>query len=395
MNSLNKTLVRCPECGYSSDISDPSLFRGCPKCLLLGMSVNMAVELPLDVVERGILLGLSSKTNFSGIKKWSEALPVGGGSVMTLGEGNTPIVELQELAAKWGVNRVAAKIESVNPTWSHKDRLAATTVSLAAKLGESRVLAASTGNHGAALAAYCAKAGLDCIVYTVPDAPQLMLDFMRSYGAQTIQATSHEERYTLLASDVESNGGLVGTNAVFPPIGSHPVGVAAYKSIAYEVFSQYGREIPSVMVIPVAYGDCLAGVYEGFKELEQLELIDYIPRLVGVDSQGSLALSFKLGDIAAVKVRHSVALSLTTAQATHQSLLAIRASGGVAVTVSDAELVSAREMIAHSNGLLMEFSSASVFAALERLRDSIGLKPDDDVLLIVTSSGLKDISITT
>lgn len=182
------------------------------------------------------------------------------------------------------------------------------------------------------------------------------------------------------------------SNLTSPPIGSHPVAIEGCKTIAYELLEDLGGQIPDVVVVPVAYGDSLSGIFRGFRDLLDAGLTDRIPRLVAVEAYPSLtqALSEDASAPPFVDGSGSLASSVATPQGTFQSLRALRESGGVAVAVSNDEIERARTALREREGLLVEFSSAMPLAAVRKLAAEGSLSADECVVMLITSSGLKD-----
>ncbi|MFC7550250.1 pyridoxal-phosphate dependent enzyme [Plantactinospora sp. GCM10030261] len=384
--------LRCPRCGHRTSPDDLTFFRGCPVCAKDNVPVNYACDLPADQVTEALH---RARADRPGLWRWGDALPVAPDRPVSLGEGGTPLLPVPGLGSRLGHPRLYVKNESANPTWSHKDRLAALTVAAAAEVGATTVTAASTGNHGAALAAYAARAGLRCVIFTLASVPETMKTLMLAYGADVIAVPTSEDRYTLLAEGVERHGWYPGSNAVAPPVGSPPHGVDGYKTIAYEVFEQLGRAAPDVLVLPVAYGDCLAGVRRGFADLHTAGLIDRPPRLVGAEVfaalTGALARDTEDGpSLGPVGMRPTAAFSIAGAYATRQSVRAVRDTHGRAVNVDESALLRAQRALAATEGLFVEAAAAVSIAAAESLVRAGAIGAWESVVCLLTSTALKD-----
>jgi threonine synthase len=170
------------------------------------------------------------------------------------------------------------------------------------------------------------------------------------------------------------------------------VAIEGCKTIAYELVEDLGGETPDVVVIPAAYGDSLSGIFRGFEDLVAAGRLDRVPRLVAVEAYPSLtrALAEDAATPPAVEGAGSLASSVATPQGTYQSLRALRASGGLAVAVSNEETERARTELREREGLLVEFSSAMPLAAVRKLVADGVLSERERVVLLVTSTGLKD-----
>jgi threonine synthase len=154
------------------------MFGGCPCCARQGLAVNLTVDLDL-----GPLAGVTRDTFGRApdrLWRFRSLLPVRPARPVTLGEGATPLVHLERLGARLGLPRLYAKDESQNPTWSYKDRLCAVAVAHALAVGARVITISSTGNHGASTAAYAARAGLPCVIFTVASVPEPMKTLMQA-----------------------------------------------------------------------------------------------------------------------------------------------------------------------------------------------------------------------
>jgi threonine synthase len=186
-------------------------------------------------------------------------------------------------------------------------------------------------------------------------------------------------------------GFLPVSNLSNPPLGSHPVAIEGCKTIAYELVEDLGGA-PDAVIVPVAYGDSISGIYRGFRDLVEAGVLDRMPRLVAAEAYPSLSTALRENAELppAVEGSGSLASSVATAQGTFQALRAIRGSGGTAVAVSNEEVDRARTELREREGLLVEFSAALPFAAARKLADAGELAGDECVVALITSTGLKD-----
>ncbi|NJC65761.1 pyridoxal-phosphate dependent enzyme [Planosporangium flavigriseum] len=313
-----------------------------------------------------------------------------------MGEGGTPLLPVPRLGAALGVPRLYLKDETRNPTWSYKDRLAAVAISRAVADGAETVVVATTGNHGAAVAAYAAAAGLRCVVLTLESVPQTMKTLMQVYGAEVVALRAAPERWQLMAEAVRERGWVPMSGYRNPPVGSNPFGVDGYKTIAYELVEQLGTA-PDVVVVPTAYADGLAGIGRGFDDLRELGVIGRAPRLVAAESFGpysdALASGAELGG--PVPAGPTVAFSIGSPFGTYQGLAALRGSDGVGVAVpDDSEILDHQALVGRTEGLYLENASVVAVAAAGKLAHAGQLGPQETVVVIGSSTGLKDVGAT-
>lgn len=350
---------------------------------------------PRPVYDLRRLRGLET-TDDPGLFRYRRLLPVGEGPVVSLHEGDTPLVPVPGVGAHLGMSDVRVKDESRNPTWSYKDRLAAVAVTQALQHGGDTVVVSSTGNHGAAVAAYAARAGMRCVVLTLASVPLAMTTLMQSYGAITIALEAPADRWVLMRRMVEERGWVPMSGFVGPPSGSNPFGSDGYKTIAYELHAQLG-EVPDVVVTPVAYGDALAGIARGFSDLVELGISPRVPRLIAAEPFGAYQRAVREGFSAqaTVPAGQTVAFSIGSPYATWQGWDAIMRTGGNAqATGGDDAIMAAQQELASRDGLFLEASSATTVAVLPALLERGVIGADEKVVLIGTSTGLKDVPTT-
>jgi threonine synthase len=235
------------------------------------------------------------------------------------------------------------------------------------------------------------------VVVTFQGAAGPMVTQMRAYGALVLAVRDRAERWKLLEAGVRRFGWFPTSPFLAPVVGSNPLGVEGYKTLAYEVAEQLGWQAPDWCVLPVCYGDALYGMWKGFAELRRLGWIDRAPRLVAAEVYGSLTATLAAGGDALVDVprtHDTIAASIGATRSTYQALHAIRASGGTAVRVGDDELLAWQGRLAASDGLWAEPSAAAAVAAIRRLRDGSVIAAGDSVVAVLTAGGLKDAAPT-
>jgi threonine synthase len=286
---------------------------------------------------------------------------------------------------------LAIKNEAANPTWSHKDRGMSAALTKARELGANTVVIASSGNAGAAAAAYSARAGMECIVLTTVGIPPVMERLLAGVGATLIGYGSTADRNRMLYAAVTELGWYP---AAFTDdmVGGNPYGNEGFKSIAYELARDHGDQLQTV-VVPVSKADLMSGIGRGFQELHAAGLIAKMPALVAAEAATGAAFTMALSDPDPQAqertrvVRHeSPAWSIGNTYAFFQGLNVLRASEGGAMAVDQDRYLAERERVGHQNGLYVEISSAvAIAAAREIAADSSGL-----TVAISTSTGIKD-----
>jgi len=331
----------------------------------------------------------------SGMWRYFPLLPVlNRSSIVSLGEGGTPRLEAPGLGAVLGLEDLTLKDETRNPTGSFKDRMLAVGISRAKELGKTTVAVQSSGNVAAAAAAYAAKAGLKAKVFVPRSVPEEKLAQILMYGAELfrIDETSPSAVFDLMDEAAQRfDWHVVATTALY-----NPFTLEGSKTIAYELASG----VPDWLIVPVGGGGNLGSLWRGFCELSALGAIDRLPRLVGVQAEGcapfveavNLGLSWK--DAASRRwpeIRTVCgAIADDVVFDAHIALPAVVESGGVAIAVSDEETLEAEKLIASTEGLFVEPSSATAVAGLKRLIERGIIDPKTSVCCLATGTGFKD-----
>lgn len=385
--------IECLNC--DTEYGERLLVEGCPECRTEEFASNVA-----PTYDYGTLSEDLSRATFgeggSGVWAFPELLPASVDEAVTLGEGATPLLECPDLATEWGLGALHVKDESQNPTWSYKDRLSSVALTNAVEAGADVVTIASTGNHGASTAAYASRAGLECVIFTVPEVPSTMKTLMQTYGANVVATPTPEDRWTIMRECIEQFDWYPTGNYVSPPVGSNFYGIEGYKSIAYEICRDLDWSVPDWVVQPVAYADGLSGVWRGFEDLYELGFVDRTPRMVAVEPFGPLknALENDLDRVEPVEKGSTVAFSIGADVSTYQGLAALRESGGTAVTVDDDDLREAQVELGASTGIYAEASAIAAVSGVKTLVEEGRIASDDSVVAVSTSTGLKDTETT-
>jgi threonine synthase len=366
----------------------PPLTEGCP----VTSSTEIQYPLEVDYDYARVPLALFDQFPAAGLERWSPLLPPLAPG-LSMAEGGTPLLHAPQIASWAGFSGdLYLKDESRNPTWSHKDRLNLCAVSGAVAVNAPGVVVASSGNHGAAAAAYSARAGLPCVVLTSDSAPPAIQSFLLAYGAAVL-AVPTAERWPLLRGIVERMGFHPVSNRTQTHTG-HPWGPEGYKTIAYELYLQLGRRVPAAVVVPTGYAELLYGVWKGFRELQHLGVSHELPRMIACEpsARAPLAQAMQAGQHAMqVPATPTDAYAVAVTVSGYRGVVAVRESEGQVLAVSDEEMTHAQHAMARS-GMWAELSSAIGVAGVAQLAAS-GERFDGPVVAIVTSSGFKDIGV--
>lgn len=383
-------MLECLRCGKKTS-SDNEIYicRNCGGKLVINYNYDLISE---SIDKRK----LEKRSN--GVWKYKELLPVSNSeNMVTLGEGGTPLIKARNLSKELGIKNIWLKNETQNPTNSFKDRPMSVGVSKAKEFGAETLVTASSGNAAASLAAYSARAGLECYAFVPENTSEGKLAQLSIHDAIVIKAEyqgDDDPTYKLMKMGFENFG--------WHPIPScgafNPYQPEGSKTISYEVCEQLGWNSPDWVLIPVGAGTLLSGSAKGYFEFEELEIIDKVPKIVGIQPENCAPLvrGFKENidpyDIPPWRNPKTVAGGLIDPYPwdADTAIPAIKRSCGVAESVSDNDILSAEKILARTEGIFSEPSGVTGLAGLIRLVENGVIDRSDDIVVQITGGGLKD-----
>ena len=324
--------------------------------------------------------------------RWFELMPVRDASnIVTLGEGGTPMLRAPNLERSLGARTLYLKDEGQNPTGSFKARGLSAAVSRAKELGLTRLTAPSAGNAGGALAAYCARGGMESYVFMPEDAPP-------ANRAETALAGSHLTLVKGLISDAGrlSREKAAELNLFDVSTLREPYRVEGKKTMGYEIVQSLGWRVPEAIVYPTGGGTGLVGMWKAFSEMECLGWIGpERPKMIVVQSTGCAPLvrAFEQGARHAEPWENAqtIAAGIRVPSAVGDYLIldAVRESGGTAIAVTDEEILAGMREMATAEGVWSAPEGAATLVAYRKLRESGFLAPETETVLLVTGAGSK------
>ncbi len=381
--------LKCDHCGGT--FNDPALFV-CPDC---GFPISIAYH--YDEVASSIDKNSFESKELFGIWRYGKLLPdISTANKVTLGEGNTPLVECTTLAKKLRLHRLHAKLDSLNPTGSFKDRGSAVGVSFALQKRFNSVGCTSSGNMAASVAAYAAKADLRSYIFVPPHAPKEKLIQASTYGATALGTGEmpSEQRYDFTHDFGHKHG-------IFMINNNSPLRVEGQKTVAFEIWRDLVDDSPDWVVIPTSSGGNAYGIIKGFNELKMLDLVERVPRTLIAQSAGCapLARAFKEGKRTIERWNHpdSIASAILNPNppSGERILKALAEQRGAAEMASNEEIIQAMKDLATKEGIFCEPSSATGLAVVRKAVDNGVVSPDESVVLDVTGTGFKDLRVAT
>ncbi len=392
----NKYFFKCVKCHGSFHDLDDNWVK-CPSC-----EGPLTVEMSIDKLKSAITKKEFFNKQITSMWSFFEFLPLlNKKNIISLKEGNTPILKCKRLSSDLKLNNLFLKLEFLNPTGSFKDRQISLGISKAIELNKKRVITMSSGNVGASVSAYSARAGLRSIILIPSMAPEDKILQIKQYGGNVIKINSDSTKFISgiveKASKKFKMANLITASLYNPFINK------GAKTISYEIAIQmreFNLSVPDVLIIPVGGAGLLSSVYEGFKELFQLKFIDKIPRLIGVQPEGCApfveAIQKNLEPEYLFKHPWKSINTISTALADdipldcYTGIPAVKESGGNAIMVSDKETLNASMKLSTLEGIFAEPSSCTTIACIPKLLKNNQIKEDDIILCLITGFGLKD-----
>jgi len=378
---MNVTYLECSLTGERYEAGQPYNLSRAGKPLLVRYDVDAA---------KRTLTRESLASREAGMWKWRELLP-NDIEPVSLGEPETPIVALPNIAAREGASSVLVKDEGRLPTGSFKARGLAMAVTMAKQFGIERMAMPTNGNAGAALAAYGARAGMESIVICPAETPEINVTETAAYGARVYVADGQIDECGALVGKGAAEGLWFDCSTL-----KEPYRLEGKKVMGFELIEQLGWEVPDAIFYPTGGGTGLIGMWKGFDELEAAGLIgSKRPRMYAVQAEGCAPMvrAFENGDEFAERWENAatVATGIRVPKAVGDFLIlrAVRESGGAAIAVSEEAILQAVEDAARDDGFLFCPEGGAVLAAWRKAVGQGLVGKDERVVLFNCANGNK------
>ncbi len=378
--------LECSRCAWRGEDSESS------RCPLCGGTVLVSYADPAIVVQ----------PEQTGLWRYGAHLPLRDMRfAVSLGEGNTPLLRSSNLEQEIGVGELYFKVEGANPTGSYKDRIAAVGLSRLRELGKRAWAATSSGNAGAAMAAYGVHAGIDGYLFTLEKAARAKIAQIMAYGPNimAVEGLGYDPQVEITTWD--NIGQICRANEWMMLVTAHafsPHAMEGVKTISYEILEQLHGEVPDVVYVPVGGGGLCAAIWRGFAEWQAAGYVKRTPRIVAVQPSGCNAIhqawargDSKVEPIAAVTSAIS-GLQLAAPPDGELVLQTLAASNGWSVTIADDATYAAQAQLAKREGLFVEPAAAISLAGVAADRAAGRLRGDERIVCILTGVGFKDVT---
>ncbi|HEY8340755.1 MAG TPA: threonine synthase [Egibacteraceae bacterium] len=381
--------LQCRECGREVDLGAVHVCEFCFGPLEVVYDYDAVAR---DVTREAIAAGPLS------IWRYAPLLPVLPGSDpsqrVDLGAGFTPLVPAPRLGEALGLEDLWLKNDTVNPSFSFKDRVVSVALSAARSLGFDTAACASTGNLAHSVAAHAARAGMRAFVFIPADLEEAKVLATAVYGADVVAVKGSYDDVNRLCAEVAGEHGWAFVN-----VNVRPYYAEGSKTLGFEIAEQLGWTLPDHVVAPMASGSMLVKIDKAFGELVKVGLVDDKPwKVSGAQASGCAPIATALKDGSGVvkPVRpDTVAKSLAIGDPAdgYYALDAVRRTGGWMEDVSDAELVDAIELLARTEGIFGETAAGVTIAVLRKLVAQGRIEPSERTVAVVSGMGLKTLPV--
>ncbi len=400
---MNQSLVyQCSLCGAQYAVGEVEYV-----CSKHGDSGNLDILLDVEEVRRVVTPASVAASADGSLWRYLPLLPVADpGFVGTplRAAGWTPLYHAQRLGAALGLANVFVKDDGRNPTASFKDRASAVVVARAREIGASVVVTASTGNAGAALAGMAGAVGQPAVIFAPETAPAAKVAQLLIFGARVLLVHGNYDQAFDLSLEAARAFGWYCRNTGFNPFTAE-----GKKTASFEICEQLtawrppagsGWAAPDRIFVSVGDGNIISGIHKGLKDLAALGWIDRLPKLMGVQAVGSAAVANAwaagtetITPVAAQTLADSISVDLP-----RDGVRAVRAAhdtGGVYLTVSDDEILSAMAAFGRQAAIFAEPAGATAYAGLVQAVQRGLVHSSETIVVVNTGSGLKDVRAAT
>lgn len=375
--------LQCSNCGRFYPVEQINTFATCDTCgkapLVACYSTEGLRKTSIDMSERSMW-------------RYLRMLPVfDRRNIVSLGEGFTPILNLRSTAAALGVLNLLMKDESMNPTGSFKARGMSMGVSKAKELGIRKCMVPTAGNAGGAMAAYCAKAGIEAVVVMPSHTPKAFKNECEMFGAKVVLVDGLISDCAKRVREINANGEYFDMSTM-----KEPYRLEGKKTMGYEIAEQLNWTLPDVILYPTGGGTGLIGMWKAFEEMTELGWIsDRRPRMIAVQAQNCQPIveswTGKQTDASLYQGKPTLANGLAVPNPFAEKMImrVLKESGGRPIGISENDIAEAQKEVGRREGLFIAPEGAALFVALKQMLTSAEIRASERILVLNTGSGYK------
>ena len=378
-----ESALRCRECGREYPL-DPIF--SCEFCF-----GPLEVDYDYDAIRSAISrAGIASGP--ATLWRYAELLPCDPAYRIDLGTGYTPLLRADRLAGRLGLERLWLKNDTVNPTWSFKDRVVSVAIARARQFGFEALACASTGNLANSVAAHAAQAGMEAFVFIPHDLEQGKVVGSNVYRPTLVMVDGSYDDVNRLCTELSAN-----RRWAFVNINVRPYYAEGSRTLAFEVAEQLGWRAPDHAVVPMASGSLYTKIWKGFQEFARVGLIDEPQtRMSGAQASGCspITVAYQEGTLNFRPQKpDTVARSLAIGNPAdgYYALKTMQETGGGAEMATDEEIIDGVKLLAETEGIFAETAGGVTVACLKKMVESGHIRPDEETVVFITGAGLKTV----
>ncbi|MCM2267030.1 MAG: threonine synthase [Elusimicrobiales bacterium] len=378
-----KTL-QCIRCGKDHKLAETKY--NCNAC-----GGNLQVLYDYNLIKKRLNYDVLKDNREHSIWRYLDILPIASiKNVPPVQVGWTPLYRAEKLGAEAGVHNLYIKDDGRNPSASFKDRASAVVTARALEMKEKVICCASTGNAASSLACLTGSLDMKTMIFVPETAPAAKVAQLLVFGATVIMVKgTYDDAFELCLKASQEYGWYNRSTGI------NPFTREGKKTCSFEICEQMNWETPDKVFVSVGDGNILSGIWKGFVEFHRLGIIERLPQLVAVQAEhsDSIKRAFESGSdvqpVSGVTVADSISVSLP--RDGMAAVMAIRDSGGFAVSVTDEEILAAIPRIARGSNVFAEPAGAATYAGLLKAVKEGKVKDNESVVLLISGNGLKDI----
>jgi threonine synthase len=375
------TALRCRECGRDYPLAATHVCEFC-----FG---PVEVTYDYDAIKRNVSRQ-KIESGPASLWRYVDFLPCDRESAIDIGAGFTPLIHAKNLGKALGLPNLYIKNDTVNPTWSFKDRVVTIASTKARELGFSKLACASTGNLANSVSAHAASAGMEAVVFIPDNLEAGKVVGSSIYGPTLVKVRGNYDAVNRLCAELAGS-----YNWAFVNVNVRPYYSEGSKTLGYEVAEQLGWRAPDHCVVPIASGSLFVKIRKGFEELAKAGLIDTpTTRMSGAQATGCspVATAWQEGSMNFRPQRpDTIAKSLAIGNPAdgYYSLVQLRDTGGACGSVTDEEIVAGMKLLAETEGIFAETAGGVTIATVKQLAGQGRIDPGETTVAFITGAGFK------